>query len=205
MYAGTLTILTSLALTSRPSSRMTQQVLCPNLAFLTPILALMRTSGCWNLAMSGLPPNPTHMYDNTCCYLDQPGLPSALALMITNGSCSLAEVCPQLPYQACCQPQILTLPGSTAVQVDITHTRSQHLPGVLQPSLNGPTHPGSHQWVLTVSALTLTHGSCSLTGESPTFPYQVYNKPQLLHMLVSTLTQPDIMCLQLALVGWCCS
>lgn len=59
--------------------------------------------------------------------------------MLMSGSCNLAEECPQFPYQA----QILCLPGGTVIQIDMSHTQTQHLP---------------------VGAMTLAQLACTYSG-----------------------------------------
>lgn len=78
-------------------------------------LTLMHTCGNCTLAQ----PSP---HADGCYCLDQPNLPPDVAVMITSGSCSSAGECPQFPYQACSQPQILRLLGNTEVQPDIICT-----------------------------------------------------------------------------------
>lgn len=89
------------------------------------ILALASTSGCWSPTQSGPAPDPDHMYSNGCCRLTQPGLPTALTLTYTSGSCSPVRESLEFPYQMHSKPWVLHVLEGASTPLDIVWSQSQ--------------------------------------------------------------------------------
>lgn len=106
---------------------------CCSLAWpiLYPIWLLCTFMGAASyLAQPALTPDLNHTYAIGCWCPAWQGLPPALALVLTRGSCDSMGDCPLYPYQGCSQPWIWCLPGRAVIQRSKSCYQSWHLPAV---------------------------------------------------------------------------